>query len=743
MTPDRPRNVPASARYEADNEEGFRWVEGAFDADGKKHGPYRAWADAGYLHNECTYLHGVMDGDNRVFHPDGQIASVGVWRNGTALDAEFFRAAGDSPEPFPGDAGPNVVRVRYATHDGIANYVTRYFDKDGVEVCDNGDPMPARPDGVDAEATFYPSRGTWLMGSIKRGTGEKIRTWKTWSAGGVLREHEVYDDEGVLLSERDYTKSGALKRATTYDAAGEELTYERYEDGTPLEKRERDGKGRLLLRAKWRNGVPVRELRAEWNDDGLVSFVQRGEDGAVVAETEPSSKPGLLECRLYDDGKVVAAGLLTAGLALAGSWTIVDAGGGVRRRIEIGAPVPTEIEPGDLSAEALSREVVERVIDDLVARGPSWPALDAVSFDGLSGTSRSASSLSRYFRALASGEPFVRGTALFRIRYQVEHQGSVYPCTVVAVPLLVALAEERADLRTELLAMANECAAAAAQYEAEAKNPRDPGEKGEDWRAPILGTLAALGGETGRLLNMLVSADDDQKKIIVSLLGRARGGAAESSLESIARTSPDAALRATAINALFDARREATDALRFGLDDGDALVRTITALRLALREGPASPPVIMKRLGEAFSDRENLRGRYAALPFTQVAFVAHLALAIGSVRSPEAFALARDLIAALSEVDAVSASLHARGLLALAFGPCKLPFMDGFIDVLEGLAQSERFFAFDVDAADELRRFGLPARREGLVALVEELRADADPATMLHSRMRGGPTGRQ
>ena len=164
--PSRPSGVPSAARYEPN----FRWVEGGFDEAGEKHGPYKSWADAGYLHNECTYLHGKVHGPNRVYQPDGSRASVGEWKDGVCYESTYFRPNGTSPEPFPTDVGENVVAVRFCTRDGRANYTTRYFDADEREVCDEGSAVLREELWAPSAMTVRPPCGAQdLLREVRRG----------------------------------------------------------------------------------------------------------------------------------------------------------------------------------------------------------------------------------------------------------------------------------------------------------------------------------------------------------------------------------------------------------------------------------------------------------------------------------------------------------------------------------------------------------------------------------------------
>ena len=198
--PDRPRSVPADARWDP-KDPGFEWVVGPVDKDGRRHGVYRSWNRDGVLHGECSYEHGKLHGNNINFHPDGTIASEAQWVHGLVMDSVFFRSDAPSPEPFA-QAAARVWSVRYYTRDGKSNYTIRYFVRDGTECGPDGNPLPPRPASVSPDARWFPDIERWVDGEIERGTNRQIGHWRWWERDGVLRHEERRDPSGHTTATR-------------------------------------------------------------------------------------------------------------------------------------------------------------------------------------------------------------------------------------------------------------------------------------------------------------------------------------------------------------------------------------------------------------------------------------------------------------------------------------------------------------------------------------------------------------
>jgi antitoxin component YwqK of YwqJK toxin-antitoxin module len=769
--PSRPPGVPASARFEPENEENYRWEEGARNERGERHGPNRSWADAGYLHGECIYVDGKVEGPNRVFHPDGRLASVGEWKGGQMYDVTFYRARGASPEPWPPEAGPGVASVRYCSRDAVSNFATRYFDQDGIEVCENGDPIPPRPEGVDADAGFFPSRGRWIVGNVKRGANQRVGTCKQWTKDGTLLEHEELDEQGRMVSARRYHESGALKRQQEYVGGELRLDARFHEDGTPRDREEFDDRGRTTYAADWReNGELQKEMRAEWEGDLLLSFSERDEDG-LLCQAERAGDA--LACRLYDEGALAAEGLVAEGRRV-GRWRTFDPpGGAVRTEADL---TPHEVET-DFAGSANWKDLY-RAARDAFARhlaptvkAPELDGVDDIAWDEVGGCYGTADEFPLLLRAVAVPDPFVRVFGLREIWRQIEHQGSVYPATAAVVPFLIRLLGNENVAREDVLRVLHDVGTAASMYRkqaeeslerarakatageettpetADSEDPEDVDDNDEEaeWRDALLGTLDAIGAGLPALFALAEKGSADQRQYIVGLAGVARGGPDVREHLLAWTRSPDASLRAMASHAGVQNGSLTADDGTALLGDPAPVVRAVTAFALARRFGPGSPPVVVDRLAELVERWEDVNPEFRALPIVQEHLLSHVALALGVIRSPAAFALAPALCRTIDSLDGMSASSCGHGLLALAFGRCQRPFMPGFLDVLEALSRSTAFYTFNVDASQSLAKFGIGTGMapDQLVALVARLRAEPDPEATLHAIMhrideRGG-----
>lgn len=750
MSP-RPAGAPESAHYVAANGEGYRWVDGAVDASGKHQGPARIYADAGYLHGETAYVDDVPDGAFRVYHPDGALASIGHWREGRLFDAVHYRGPADSPERFP-QLPPRIAAVRYCSSDGIANQRIAYFDADGVELTDAGEPVPARPASVDPAASWSKRQDRWIAGAVLRGTGKPTGALKHWTGDGVLVRHDEYDAAGAPVLRQAFFHDGSLEaREVFVDGARHER--DRWRAPGVWRSRERcDAQGRDLYKADYLKDGSLDE-EADWTYDGdqLVSHAQR--DKGTIPLFEVQRDGALLQCKLYDDGALLASGAVVARpdedepgeveQFLTGPWQVFAEDGAPRLTVDVTA------------VSAYVKEVARRPVYFALQRAlyevlePGLPAVsalagvDQVAWATLDTSVGKATEFPRWLRALASEEPIVRDFAIASLGNHIEHQGSVYPATAAVAPFLIALLDhptvDALAIARQLLDVAQ--AASEAREEAEASWAAEPAPQADDWRLAILGTLDALGAQWDRLAIQLASGAPALKAVILALAGHARGRDVSKEILALARRAPDPVLRAIAVDALCAPDKPTTIAdVAPCLDDADPVVRVAAAVAIAARFTSAAPPRTDAVLVEAVADLPEIGPRYRALPFVVAHAAAYLALAAGHRRTPQSFALAAPLLAQLPEVDALSATELGRGLLALAIGPGTQAPMPGFVDVLDALARSERFFAFNVNAAEVLRSFALPTTAAALAAWAEQIRGAPLPAEALRA-LRSAPSG--
>jgi hypothetical protein len=208
-------------------------------------------------------------------------------------------------------------------------------------------------------------------------------------------------------------------------------------------------------------------------------------------------------------------------------------------------------------------------------------------------------------------------------------------------------------------------------------------------------------------------------------------------LLSVAQRDGDPAMRACAVDSLTSAKDYAIAEVLPCLRDGDLLVRATSAIAIGCTKGPESPRDVTDALAEALRGWRDIAEPFAELPYTDGHVLAYLALAIGSVRTPDARSLAQQLCASIDEVDARSAIMYGQGLLALALGRGERPFAKRFVEILAAVANSTQFWVFNVNAHEVLERWNLPRDRDELLTLVRELEAASDAESLMHGKMQG------
>jgi antitoxin component YwqK of YwqJK toxin-antitoxin module len=724
--PARPRTVPDEARWDP-KDPGFEWVLGPLDDAGRRHGAYRSWTRDGLLHGENNYVHGKVHGKNINFHPDGTIASEADWVMGLILDSVFYRSQNPTTEPFA-QAGANVWSVRYYTKDGKTNYTIRYFMRDGTECGPDGNALPPRPASVSADARWFPDMDRWVDGAIERGTNNQVGRWRWWSKDGVLRHEEVRDGAGQPTLVAQFEADGTIKKKIARSAEGEERDY--YFDGGKLSTRYReDAKGRQTYKGSWfRDGELDEESTRSFDGDALTSVTEKSRGGLLRFEARREGPA--LACVLYHgDGKTIAATGLIESDKLAGNWRIFDELGELRREVETSA-LGIEQRPTAHGLEWELGHALYMIDEPSFATPEQLTGVDDVPWADTSGCFDDyVDDFPRLLRGLASPDPLVRRYCIGAIDHEIEHQGSTYPATARAIPWLAKLLSHRDVDRPRLLATIQHAGENTAPYveevrELAADNPD---------RFAIEGTHAAVGAAWLHVFACFASATPAERRTIL-VLAKFAPEARHDVLE-VARSDADAGLRACAIDTLTAlAGYDLTDVMPC-LNDKDPLVRAATAIAVALSKGPDAPREVVAALREAVHAYKEIAARWLELPYTDGHVLAYLALATGSVRSADARSLVQALCERIEEVDGRSAVTYGQGLLALAFGEGDRPFAKRFVEIVETLATSKQFWAFNVNAHEVLDKWNLPRSQDQLVALVAELKTQADPEAWMHAKM--------
>ncbi len=723
--PARPVTVPADARWDP-KDPGFEWILGAVDAEGRRHGTYRSWTREGLLHGESNYVHGKVHGKNVNFHPDGTVASEADWVMGLILDSVFYRSENPTTEPFA-QAGANVWSVRYYTRDGKTNYTIRYFMRDGTECGPDGNPLPARPAAVSPDARWFPDMDRWVEGAIERGTNHQVGQWRWWSRDGVLRHEELRDGSGQPTTIKQFEPDGTLKKHTTRTAAGEQRDY--YFDNGQLSTRYReDAKGRQTYKGSWlRDGTLDEEQERNFEGDTLTSVTERGRGGLLRFEARREG--AALACVLYQaDGKTMAATGLIENDTLAGTWRIFDDAGGVRREVDV-TPLELEQRP---TAQGLAWELGHALYVTDKSSLPMPEQLAGVDDEPWAETSgcfdENVDDFPHLLRGIASPDPLVRTYCLGAIEYEIEHQGSTYPATARVIPWLARLLSHPGVDRSALLSTIHTAGDSTAPYVDQVQEM----DEGDLERFAIEGTYKAVGGAWPQVFACFQAATPAQRRQILVLAKFAPD--AKQNVLHVARTDADPGMRACAIDSAVSNGCELADVAPC-LTDKDALVRAATAIALALHEGPDTPREVVAVLREAVHGYKDIAARWAELPYADGHVLAYLSLAAGSVRSADARSLAQALCERIDDVDGRSAVTFGQGLLALAFGRGERPFAKRFLEILDTLATSRQFWAFDVNAREVLDKWNLPRSQTALQQLVAEAKATPDPEAWLHGKM--------
>jgi hypothetical protein len=730
--PQRPPSVPAEARWDPGKHPGFEWKHGELDADGKKHRLYRSWTRDGVLHAETMYEHGELHGTNKNFHPDGTVSSEATWVRGVIMDSVYFRSDNPTTEPFA-QAAANVWSVRYYTRDGKTNYTIRYFTRDGVECGPDGKALPPRPPSVSIDARWFPDMDRWVDGEIERGTNAQVGRWRWWQRDGVLRHEEVRDGKGEATMIADFRADGTIEKKTTRDADGEERDYY-FDDGKLSIRRRDDAAKREVYKGSWyRDGSLDEEKTRVFDGDALASVTERGDGGALAFEARREGDA--MACVLYGkDGKTHAATGMIAADKLHGAWRILDDAGAVRRELDVTALQLKQRVTGD-GLEWTLGAALFRTDDPALPDLPELAGVDGEPWAELEGAyGRHVEQFPRFLRALASPDPLVRRYALGSIDSEIEHQGSTYPSTAHAIPYLARLlAHGNAD-RPRLLSVIQHCGEAALPYVEEVAEL----DADDAARIGIEGTVKAVAASWPHIFAVFSRATVEERRkilVIAKLAPEARA-----SVVAVARGDADPAMRACAVDSLACGEYDVADVLP-ALTDRDLLVRAAAAIAIGCTKGPATPREVITALGDALRGWRDLAPRFHELPYSDGHLLAYLALAAGSIGTPDARSLAQQLYGAIDEVDGRSAITYGQGLLALAFGDGKRPFTKRFVEILAAVARSKKFWVFSVNAHEVLERWNLPREPEELAALVADLEAAGDPETVMHQRMHAGDQG--
>ncbi len=229
--PKRHPSVPDSAKWDEEKEE---FCDCALDEDGKRHGDARWFRPDGTRASECAYVHGKAHGPYVRFHQNGEVSQRGEkWHDESHGVIEWIRSTEDTTEAtVPDGFDDRIWRIQCRYDKGVA-YPNRFFDREGNQVCQNGEPAPKRPDNVDAGAEYSVEEERWFFGRGSNGHEHRDGPWRWWTDQGVLRTEKLYK-AGVEHRAREFREDGTLCEETLSDAEGNAFLQRRFSaDGTP------------------------------------------------------------------------------------------------------------------------------------------------------------------------------------------------------------------------------------------------------------------------------------------------------------------------------------------------------------------------------------------------------------------------------------------------------------------------------------------------------------------------------
>ncbi|MEM9070202.1 MAG: hypothetical protein AAGE52_16975 [Myxococcota bacterium] len=304
--PPRDPSIPADAIWDAErNEFGLH----TFVA-GQRQGESKWYRPDGSL---CCISHHVDDqghGPYQRFHQNGEVSQEGELfegeRHGRCI---WQRSTGDTTEnTIPDVAADNVWRAVIIFEHGIP-YPSRYYDKADAEVLLNGEPVPARPEGVHEDAAFEPGDKNWFYGFGAQGHEQRHGLWQWWSSDGTPTLERLFE-RGKPLRERRFRADGSVEMESHYDAEGKRIYTARFDSsgarttsaGDAVPPRPKSVSERAIFDTHGEHWMEAESL-----EDGVVrngTWTWRKLDGSLAIEHEYQEGAQLADRKFHDNGKL-------------------------------------------------------------------------------------------------------------------------------------------------------------------------------------------------------------------------------------------------------------------------------------------------------------------------------------------------------------------------------------------------------------------------------------------------------
>lgn len=189
-SPQRPESVPAEAWWDPNDNE---WVLGPTDEDGKMHGEVSYWRPDGTLCCRCEHMHGEPHGSSKRFHQSGEVSQTCSFVRGTLHGTRsWFSTDAPTTENTRPSGVPETVMRSEMDYDMGQVTAVRHYDGEGRRLSANGEPIPDRPAALPEDAWWDERDERWKLGRANA-DAEKIGTWQTWDASGLLLQRCDYE----------------------------------------------------------------------------------------------------------------------------------------------------------------------------------------------------------------------------------------------------------------------------------------------------------------------------------------------------------------------------------------------------------------------------------------------------------------------------------------------------------------------------------------------------------------------
>ncbi len=694
--PKRPKNISEEAYWVE------KWNEWVLLVKGdKKQGTYRSWWSDGVLCGECEgYYKGddfIINGNNKRFHDNGDIASIGRYKHGDMYSCTWYRKIKPSREPgIPPELGEDVWSVEQEFNKGIVMR-SKYFTKSGKEVDFYGKNIPKRPKNVPENAEYKSKDNFWHIGNLVRSTSKRIGIWKWWNKDGNLLREEDYDND-ICIIKRDYFESGNLRRE---EKDGGKIVLEYYETG---------------------------ELHREKKDGGntKLEYYKTGELRSSIKKEKNKSK----YTYFYKNGQISSQGNFGAGWDdyPSGVWKFYDEQGNIIIESDLS---PLMLQPKKEEELLKYAKIVEEI------RGmPTLEVLKGINEIDWENTYCCWPEFCKYFplylKGITSDNQEVFNLAYGELSCQIQHQGTIYEATAKVMPFLVKLVgDKNFKWKSKILKALPRLASGSSYLEAhqhmcllasERAKP-DFEERLEKELKDVYDTYMAVVSGSEIYTDLINSETPEFREYAAILLAIAPEDLNKSKdvLFNRLKIEKDESINATIIIGLgliLSQEDDKLEILSSLIKEEKGLIQYCAALSLLrIQKGNVDNEVI-KVILKAIKNPKEIDNDYQNLYWADGSVIGDASLAISDLNKEDKFEIVPILADSIDTVDALSSLNLVEAMLQIVFGENsydennKLTKLQKI--VINSIANSEKAWIFNVNLHEILDWYDLPRDQEEL-----------------------------